>query len=77
LIHEAPSVAKHQAQLTPTTPVTFDHATANGGNAGLTLANRGHMANGNHTIAIPSRPDSDTDGFTVADGAVAPPPPAS
>jgi len=76
-IHEAPSLGKRQAQLTPTTPVTFDHATANGGNANLTLANRGRMVNGSHTIAIPSRPDSDTDGFTVADGANAPAPPAS
>ena len=45
--------------------------------AKLTLANRGHMANGSHTIAMPSKPDSDTDGFTVADGSTAPAPPAS
>jgi hypothetical protein len=76
-IHEAPYLGSRPTRLTPTTPVTFDHGTANGENANLTLAERGRMVNGNHTVAIPSRPDGDTDGFTVADGANAPAPPAS
>ncbi|MGH9919391.1 MAG: hypothetical protein ACRD6W_11075, partial [Nitrososphaerales archaeon] len=32
---------------------------------------------GGTPIATPSAPDSDNDGFTVADGALAPPPPSS
>jgi Peptidase A4 family len=76
------------ATLTTTTNVTFDpgkYGTTSTANKPLMTANGGAtvdqilMLNNADTavIATPSKPDSDNDGFTVADGATAPPPPSS
>ena len=45
--------------------------------AGATLNEILMMGNNKAIIATPSAPDSDQDGFTVADGTKAPPPPKS
>jgi hypothetical protein len=75
--------------LAATTPVTFDHArVTNADNKtypfvaalpSATVPVTYIMQNtaGTKTIAIPSQPDSDSDGFTIADGKTAPPPPKS
>jgi hypothetical protein len=76
-IHEAPLVGTKIAPLTKTTKYAFDNATVNGANPSLTPADAGHMVKGARTIAIPSAPDSDGDGFAIAFGAIAPKPPAS
>ena len=56
--------------------VTFDGEDyVNGVNPGLTPADEFFIADGNTTLAIPSSPDADLDGFTVAYGANQPPPP--
>jgi len=80
---EAPSLCSIFSCTTATLAnygtVTFDQGTANGGNPGL-IANDGiEMVNSSDTavISIPSAPDSDTDGFTVAYGSTAPNPPSS
>jgi Peptidase A4 family len=76
------------ANLTQTNNVTFDpgkYGTSSTANKPLMTVNGGatvdqiKMVNNADTayIASPSNPDSDNDGFTVADGATAPPPPAS
>jgi hypothetical protein len=90
-IHERPEVGGGLATLATTTNVTFDPgslSTAAPGTpvwkplltvvTGATL-NEIFMLNnaGTATIASPSAPDSDHDGFTVADGATSPPPPKS
>jgi hypothetical protein len=75
--------------LAHTTPVTFDHAKVTNANNGTypfvadlpsaTVPTTCIMLNtaGTKVIAIPSQPDSDSDGFTVQDGKTAPPPPKS
>jgi len=90
-IHERPEIGSGLANLATTTNVTFDPgslSTAAPGTpawkpllkvaAGATL-NEIFMINnaGSAVIASPSAPDSDSDGFTVADGSKAPPPPKS
>ncbi len=76
------------ANLTQTTNVTFDPgkygktSTANQplmhAALGATVDRIAMLANnGTTVIASPSNADSDNDGFTVADGATAPPPPSS
>jgi len=91
VIHERPEVGGGLANLATTTNVTFDPgslSTAPPGTptwkpllkvvTGATL-NEIFMLNnpGTAIIASPSAPDSDSDGFTVADGATSPPPPKS
>ena len=90
-IHERPQVNRSLAALAKTGPVTFDpgsYSTAAPGStsfkpllsaaSGATL-NEIFMVNnaGNAVIASPSPADSDSDGFTVADGPTSPPPPGS
>jgi hypothetical protein len=76
------------ATLTTTTNVTFDpgkYGTGTTPNTPLMQALGGapvyqmfmYGNNGTTIIASPSIPDSDNDGFTVADGSTSPPPPAS
>ncbi|MDQ6880336.1 MAG: G1 family endopeptidase [Candidatus Dormibacteraeota bacterium] len=76
-IHEAPIVVSAQAQLTSTTKVRFDHGTVNGrtviGSAGTLLM----IQLIGQTDATPSNLDSDSDGLTIADGLIQPPPPWS
>ena len=77
-IEEAPSVGGDIAPLAKySSPDTFDPATANGGNPGLTAADRGVMVQKNKQLSTPSLPDSDTDGFNVSYGRKAPAPPGS
>ena len=90
-IHERPEVGGTLATLATTGNVTFNPgslSTAAPGTqtwkpllkvvSGATL-NEIFMVNNNDTavIASPSGPDSDSDGFTVADGSKSPPPPKS
>ena len=90
-IHERPELNTGLSNLATTTNVTFDPgslSTAPPGTptwkpllkvvTGATL-NEIFMLNnpGTAIIASPSAPDSDSDGFTVADGATSPPPPKS
>jgi Peptidase A4 family len=76
-IHEAPTVGRRVATLSPDSADVFDLATVNSGNPGLTAADAGAMFKGRHQISTPSAPDSDGDGFTVANSNVAPSPPPS
>ncbi|MDP9271202.1 MAG: G1 family endopeptidase [Chloroflexota bacterium] len=77
-IEEAPSVGGHVATLANfSSPDTFDPGTANGGNPRLAAADGGVMIQRNRQVSTPSVPDSDTDGFNMAYGRTAPPPPGS
>jgi peptidase A4-like protein len=77
-IEEAPSVGGRVATLAQySSPDTFDPGTANGGNPGLTAADGGVMIQRNTQVSTPSVPDSDTDGFNMAYGRIAPAPPGS
>lgn len=76
-IHEAPTVGGSQARLASTTRANFDLDTVN---ASTVIGGAGTL----HEIqlvgptnATPSGLDSDGDGFAVADGSKAPPPPPS
>jgi hypothetical protein len=75
-IQEAPTVGRHIATLAHDSTVDFDHGTVNGGSPGLVSGNSGQMVKrGGRTISIPSTPNPAQDGFAVAYGSVAPPPP--
>jgi hypothetical protein len=76
-IHEAPTIGRRVATLAPDSPNVFDLGTVNGGSPGLSSADAGSMFKRRHQISTPSAPDSDGDGFTVANGGVAPAPPPS
>jgi len=77
-IEEAPSVGGHTATLANySSPDTFDPGTANGDNPGLIAADGGVMIQRNTQVSTPSVPDNDTDGFNMAYGRAAPPPPGS
>ncbi|MGD0066389.1 MAG: G1 family glutamic endopeptidase [Streptosporangiaceae bacterium] len=91
-VHERPEVNGSLAALTTTTNVTFDPGSWSNSAPGSTTTYyhlmhpasgatvyRMYMVNNADTavIATPSYVDSDNDGFTVADGATAPPPPSS
>ena len=57
---EAPSVGGSIATLAQySSPNTFDPVTVNGGNPGLTAADRGVMVPKNKQISTPSLPDSE------------------
>lgn len=75
-ILEATDVGGTIAHLTHYGNATFDPGTVNGANPHLTAADSGAMHQGGHTVSTPSRPDRDTDGFTMRYGATAPPPPS-
>jgi hypothetical protein len=81
-IHEAPEVGGIGiVDIALTTNVDFDHGTVNGstviGSAGTLTKIVLTGAEPSDTHATPSKLDSDHDGFAVADGTKAPPPPAS
>jgi len=76
-VHEAPSIGSHIATLTDDSPVSFDLGTIDGASPGLVTAGGGAMVKGKKVISIPSAPDADGDGFTVAFGHSAPNAPAS
>ena len=77
-IEEAPTVGGRVATLAHySSPDTFDPGTANGGNPGLTVNDSGVMVQRRTQVSTPSVPDSDTDGFNMAYGSVAPAPPGS
>lgn len=76
-IQEAPTIGRHVATLAPDATVSFDAGTVNGANPGLNSSDAGAMFKGRHQISTPSAPDSDSDGFAVAYGNIAPAPPAS
>ena len=78
-IQEAPTIGRHVAKLAPGTTVVFDAGTVSGASPGLLSSQSGTMFRGRKVISTPSLPDLDVtpDGFAVAYGAVAPPPPNS
>jgi len=77
-IQEAPTIGRHVATLAPDSTAIFDAGTVNGANPGLINSEAGDMFKGRrHQISTSSAPDSDTDGFAVAYGSVAPPAPSS
>jgi hypothetical protein len=90
-VHERPCIAdgctsvSDFANLTTTNNVTFDpgkygrSSTANTPLLSAPTVDQILMVNNSDTayLAVPSNPDSDSDGFTVADGGTQPPPPSS
>jgi Peptidase A4 family len=77
-IVEAPTVGGGQAVMANYGRITLDPGTVNGGNPNLTSSESGVMVNGaGKVVSTPSVPDSDTDGFNMAYGSKAPPPPGS
>jgi Peptidase A4 family len=90
VVHERPTVGSSLASLAKTSNVTQDpafYSTTINTTPAIPLMNAASgatvyqmfMVNSADTaiIASPSKPDSDNDGFTVADGATSPPPPSS
>lgn len=75
-ITEAPEVNGSIATLANYGETTFD-GTVNGGNPFLVSNDGGVMIQNNQQVSTPSNPDSDTDGFNVSYGSVAPAAPAS
>jgi hypothetical protein len=76
-IQEAPAIGRRVATLAPDATVSFDAGTVNGANPGLTSSDAGAMFKGRRQISTPSAPDSDTDGFAVSYGSIAPAAPPS
>jgi hypothetical protein len=76
-IHEAPTVGGAQARLASTSKATFDHGTVNGSTVIGSAGTIHEIELVGSTRATPSGLDSDRDGFAVADGSRAPPPPSS
>jgi hypothetical protein len=76
-IEEAPTVGGRIAPLANYGHTTFDPGTVNGGNPKLTATEGGVMVQQRIQVSTPSNPDRDTDGFNIAYGASAPPPPSS
>ncbi len=79
-IVERPEVGGRLATLAHyKSPVTFDKGLSNNANPALTASDGGEMLNnsGTKVISIPSKPDSDTDGFNCSYGSTAPSPPSS
>jgi hypothetical protein len=82
-IVEAPSLCSPRqcvvATLAGYGSEVFDPGTADNGNPGFVASEGGEMVNSSDTkvISMPSSPDSDTDGFTVAYGSAIPSPPSS
>jgi hypothetical protein len=76
-VHEAPTVGGAQARLASTGKATFDHGTVNGSTVIGSAGTNHEIELVGGTRATPSGLDSDRDGFAVADGSRAPPPPSS
>jgi hypothetical protein len=70
-IEEAPFESGRLMPLAAVGPATFDLISANGTRPGLAVTSRITLRRG-ATLATPSMPDGDFDGFTVRRGAVAP-----
>jgi hypothetical protein len=75
-IEEAPTVGGGIAPVANDSPVVFEGLTANASPPGLTSSEAGEMVKGRKVISIPSAPNSAGDGFSVAFGKTAPPPPS-
>lgn len=76
-ILEAPTIGGRVAPLANYGQTVFNPGTANGGNPGLVISDGGVMIQKRTQVSTPSSPDSDTDGFAIAYGSVAPAPPQS
>jgi hypothetical protein len=76
-IQEAPTINRWVASLASDSNVVFDLGTVSAANPALTASESGAMTKGPRQISTPSAPDPDGDGFAVAYGSVAPPPPSS
>jgi hypothetical protein len=75
-IEEATSFGGRVAPLASYGQTMFDPGTVNGGNPHLTNDQAGVMVQKRVQVSTPSVPDADTDGFNVAYGPTAPPPPS-
>ena len=76
-IEEAPTVGGRIAPLANYGQTTFDSGTVNGLNPGLVASDGGVMVQKGIQVSTDSYPDSDTDGFGMANGPAAPLSPAS
>ena len=76
-IREAPYLGRRQPPLAHIATTGFDHATVNGANPGLVVSEEITLFQNGATVATPSRPDNDRDGFVLARGSVGPAPPRS
>ena len=76
-IMEAPSSSFGVLPLANYGTVTFDPGTVNGVNPGLVASDGGELIQNGNIVSIPSSPDGDTDGFTVAYGSTPPSTPSS
>ena len=74
-ILEAPEVGGGIATLAHYGTTYFINCGFDAGHAVLTGANRGIMIQGGKDVSTPSKPDAAKDGFAVAYGSTAPPPP--
>ncbi len=74
-ILEAPLVGGGLATLAHYSTTYFINCGFDGGHAVFSTANRGIMIQGGKHVSTPSKPDSGKDGFAVAYGSTAPPPP--
>jgi hypothetical protein len=75
-ILEAPEVGGRIATLAHYGTTSFIDCGYDGGNAAFSAANKGIMIQGGKHVSTPSKPDGAKDGFAVAYGSTAPPPPA-
>jgi hypothetical protein len=78
-IQEAPTVGGRVAPLADFGTVDFTNATANGANPELNSSDLGIMAKGKggrDVLSTPSLPNAEANGFAVAYGDAAPPPPS-
>lgn len=75
-IQEAPTVGRKIATLAHDSTIDFTGLTVNGANPGVTSANAGEMVKAGKVISTPSSPDAGQNGFAVAFGDIAPPPPS-
>ena len=71
-IMEAPMVNSHLAKLADYGQTVFNPGTINGGNPDLVKSDGGIMIQRRKQVSTPSYPDSDTDGFRMAYGAITP-----
>jgi hypothetical protein len=77
-IMEAPTVGGKIATMPNFDTFAFDPDSVNGNaNPSLVASDGGELLKGRKVVSIPSDPDSDTDGFNMAYGSVAPSPPSS
>jgi hypothetical protein len=75
-IQEAPTVGGRVAALAHDSTVVFQDLTANGANPALVESDGIEMVKARKVISIPSAPNAEQNGFAVAFGKVAPPPPS-